>query len=73
LSSNYEKMRDEMSERFLSMDPEKTSEKFGLRKEGDHAYLTYIGEDFRISLKTGAAERNDGTGTYATADFGDAR
>ena len=52
--SNYDQMRDQMAREILRRDLRPAIRRFALRTDAGFLYLRFIGQDYRVSLKTGA-------------------
>ncbi len=71
--SNYEIMRDRMSEQFLAYDQEQMIEKFALEQDDRYLYITFFGRNYRINRMTGeTAWSDDGFRSETKADFNEA-
>ena len=51
--SNYDQMRDQMAHEILRRDLRPAIRRFALRTDAGFLYLRFIGQDYRVSLKTG--------------------
>ena len=58
--NNYEISAARAAEIFLRYDPAAMAAKFGLPRDADHIYLTFVSAPYRVSCKTGLVERLDG-------------
>ena len=51
--SNYEIMKNQMSEKFLKYDQNKMILKFSLPHDETYIYIRFVGREYRISRSTG--------------------
>ena len=70
ISSNYEKMKNDMADVFLQYDQEKMIHKFGLMYDDDFLYIDCLNRKYRISRLTGQVSwSDDGFQTEEEADY----
>lgn len=71
--SNYDQMRDQMAREILRRDLRPAIRRFALRTDAGFLYLRFIGQDYRVSLKTGLPESSrDGFQTVRLAGYNEA-
>lgn len=71
--SNYEVMKNQMSEKFLGYDQNKIIKKFSLPHDERYIYIRFVGRAYRISRSTGrAAWSEDNFLTETEADYSEA-
>ena len=58
--NNYEISAARAAEIFLRYDPAAMAAKFGLPRDADHSYLTFVSAPYRVSRRTGLVERLGG-------------
>ncbi len=55
-TNNYEIAKDQARKLFLNWDQARMIERCGLASDGEYLYLPFLGQPFRVSRATGAAE-----------------
>lgn len=70
MASNHEKMREEMSLKFLECDQEKIVRAFSLESDEDHIFLDFLGDEMRIVRSSGTVETKQGE-CWASSGFDD--
>ena len=69
--SNYEIMKKNGAERFLTYDPRRMIDRFALRSDGTYLYMDFLSRPYRVRLSTGLCERGSGEG-FNEAGFNEA-
>lgn len=59
MKSNYDNVREAWRQKFLEMDHPRLAERFHLRMDADHLYLTYFSRPYAIDRGTGHIVRLD--------------
>lgn len=54
--SNYEVMKKQMEDKFISFEQEKMISKFSLRADGAYIYIRFVEREYRINRKNGLTE-----------------
>ncbi len=57
--SNYDKMKDSMTEIFLQYDQEKMIQKFSLRSDRTYLYVHFVGHTYRVHRISGTVQWSD--------------
>ncbi|MBQ1466831.1 MAG: DUF3786 domain-containing protein [Eubacteriaceae bacterium] len=70
MATNHEKMRDEMSLRFLESDQEEIIRAFSLGCDSGYIFLSFLGDDMRIVRSSGTVEVSE-NGRWIPAGFDD--
>ena len=70
--SNYEIMKRNGAERFLTYDLQKIMERLGLRSDGTYLWLDFVSRAYRIPLSDGICQRAGREGGFEEAGFNEA-
>lgn len=70
--SNYEIMKKNGAERFLTYDAQKIAQRLGLRSDGEYLYMEFVSRTCRIQLSTGLCQRANREGGFEEAGFNEA-
>lgn len=70
--SNYEIMKRNGAERFLTYDTQKIIDRLGLRSDGEYLHMDFISRAYRIQLSTGLCQRAAREGGFEEAGFNEA-
>lgn len=71
--SNYEVMKKQMENKFISFDQEKMIAKFSLKADKAYIYLRFVEREYRINRKSGLTEwSEDAFQTCVEADYNEA-
>lgn len=70
--SNYEIMKRNGAERFLTFDLQKIVDRLGLRSDGAYLWLDFMSRTYRIPLSTGLCQRAGREGGFEEAGFNEA-
>lgn len=70
--SNYEIMKRNGAERFLTYDLQKIADRLGLRSDGTYLWMDFVSRVYRIQLSTGLCQRAVREGGFEEAGFNEA-
>lgn len=67
--SNYQIQSEKSQLEFIKWNHEAIAQKFNLKLDGQYLYINFVGQNYRISRQTGAAEKSDDGLSYTQAGF----
>lgn len=70
--SNYDVMKRNGAERFLTYDAKRIIDRLGLRTDETYLYMDFVSRTYRIRLATGMCERDAMNGGFEEAGFNEA-